>query len=105
MGGRAVVTVAAYSETFWFYQLRHWAPLTLSEEWGHQLNVLLKGGQCLELAAGWGRGGTPGERESKTSQVSGMSQTHARGSFSEIIHGVISAACIWRPGLPDAPTG
>lgn len=58
MGGRAMVTGAAYSETLWplLYQLRHRAPLILSEEWGHQLNVLLERGQCLELTAGWGCG-------------------------------------------------
>lgn len=83
MGGRAVVPVAAYSETLWFYQLRHWAPLTLSEEWGHQLNVLLKGGQCLELAAGWGRGGTPGEREQDLSGLGNVTNKPTRVGLSQ----------------------
>lgn len=72
------VAVAAYSETLWppLYQPRHWAPLTLSEERGHPLHVLFKGGHCLEPVAAWGgEGTTPGEREreSKIFQASGMS--------------------------------
>ena len=86
MGSGAVVTAAAYSETLWplRHQLRHWAPLTVSEGWAHQLGVSLRVGQRPVLTAGRGVvGDSSGERARPSRSQEFRKQTHACKGLSQ----------------------